>query len=83
MAGLFDATELVKSGQPLMPLLIDQGGDDEFLAEQLFPRDLQAAYVARGGRLNLRMQPGYDHSYHFIASFIGEHLAYHAKALRQ
>lgn len=79
----FDATELVKLGQPLMPLLIDQGTDDEFLAEQLFPHDLQAAYVARGGCLTLRRQPGYDHSYHFIASFIGEHLAYHAKALRQ
>ncbi|OYY74140.1 MAG: S-formylglutathione hydrolase [Gammaproteobacteria bacterium 28-57-27] len=78
----YDATELVKSGQPLIPLLIDQGTDDEFLAEQLFPQDLQAAYAERGGSLTLRMQPGYDHSYHFIASFIGEHLAYHAKALR-
>jgi len=79
----YDATELAKLGQPLMPLLIDQGTDDEFLAEQLFPHDVQAAYAERGGRLTLRMQPGYDHSYHFIASFIGEHLAYHAKALRQ
>jgi S-formylglutathione hydrolase len=78
----YDATELVKSGRPLIPLLIDQGTDDEFLAEQLLPQDLQAAYAARGGSLTLRMQPGYDHSYHFIASFIGEHLAYHAKALR-
>jgi S-formylglutathione hydrolase len=79
----YDATELVKSGQLLMPLLIDQGADDEFLADQLFPQDLQAAFAARGGCLTLRMQQGYDHSYHFIASFIGEHLAYHAKALRQ
>lgn len=78
----YDATELVKSGCTLMPLLIDQGTDDEFLAEQLFPQDLQAAYTARGGNITLRMQPGYDHSYHFIASFIGEHLAYHAKALK-
>lgn len=78
----YDATELVKSGCTLMPLLIDQGTDDEFLAEQLFPQDLQAAYAARAGNLTLRMQPGYDHSYHFIASFIGEHLAYHAKALK-
>ncbi|MDA3877263.1 MAG: S-formylglutathione hydrolase, partial [Halothiobacillus sp.] len=58
----YDATELVKSGCTLMPLLIDQGTDDEFLAEQLFPQDLQAAYAARGGNLTLRMQPGYDHS---------------------
>ncbi|MDD4965973.1 S-formylglutathione hydrolase [Halothiobacillus sp.] len=78
----YDATELVKSGSTLIPLLIDQGTDDEFLAEQLFPQDLQTAYAARGGNITLRMQPGYDHSYHFIASFIGEHLAYHAKALK-
>ena len=78
----YDATELVKSGSTLIPLLIDQGTDDEFLAEQLFPQDLQTAYATRGGNITLRMQPGYDHSYHFIASFIGEHLAYHAKALK-
>ncbi|ANJ66347.1 S-formylglutathione hydrolase [Halothiobacillus diazotrophicus] len=77
----YDATELVKAGCDLIPLLIDQGTDDEFLAEQLYPQDLQAAYAARGGDLTLRMQDGYDHSYHFIASFIGDHLAYHAKAL--
>lgn len=78
----YDATELVQSGCDVPPLLIDQGTDDEFLAEQLFPQDLQAAYNQRGGDLTLRLQAGYDHSYHFIASFIGEHLAYHAKALR-
>lgn len=78
----YDATELVKSGSALIPVLINQGTDDEFLAEQLFPQDLQAAYEARGGNITLRMRPGYDHSYHFIASFIGEHLAYHAKALK-
>lgn len=78
----YDATELVQSGCDVPPLLIDQGTDDEFLAEQLFPQDLQAAYTQRGGDLTLRLQAGYDHSYHFIASFIGEHLAYHAKALR-
>jgi S-formylglutathione hydrolase len=79
----YDATELVKAGSALIPVLIDQGTDDEFLAEQLFPQDLQAAYEARGGSITLRMQPGYDHSYHFIASFIGEHLAYHADALKK
>lgn len=78
----YDATELILAGHAPVPLLIDQGTDDEFLAEQLFPQDLQAAYAARGGSIELRMQEGYDHSYHFIASFIGEHLAYHAKALR-
>jgi len=78
----YDATELVKAGARAMPVLIDQGTDDEFLAEQLFPQDLQAAYQEQGGSITLRMQDGYDHSYHFIATFIGEHLAYHAKALR-
>jgi S-formylglutathione hydrolase len=78
----YDATELVKAGCGVMPALIDQGTDDEFLAEQLFPQDLQAAYEARGASLALRMQEGYDHSYHFIATFIGEHLAHHAEALK-
>ncbi|MBU1191153.1 MAG: S-formylglutathione hydrolase [Gammaproteobacteria bacterium] len=78
----YDATELILAGAKPMAALIDQGTNDEFLAEHLFPQDLQAAYAARGGDLTLRMQEGYDHSYHFIATFIGEHLAYHAKALR-
>jgi S-formylglutathione hydrolase len=77
----YDATCLVKAGAPLPPALIDHGTADEFLAEQLFPQNLQAACAARGMPLTLRMQDGYDHSYHFIASFIGEHLAFHARAL--
>ncbi len=78
----YDATELVKAGCKAMPVLIDQGDNDEFLAEQLFPQDFVAACAKQGVPVTLRMQEGYDHSYHFIASFIGEHLAYHAKALR-
>lgn len=78
----YDATELVKSGCEPMPALIDHGLADEFLEDQLFPQDLQAAYQQRGAPLTIRMHEGYDHSYHFIATFIGEHLAYHAKALR-
>jgi len=78
----YDATELVKAGCIAMPVLIDQGTSDEFLAEQLFPQDLEAAYKERGIPITLNMHEGYDHSYHFIATFIGEHLAYHAKALR-
>ncbi|MBU1691945.1 MAG: S-formylglutathione hydrolase [Gammaproteobacteria bacterium] len=78
----YDATELIKAGHSAIPVLIDQGTNDEFLAEQLFPQDLQAAYEEQGGSVTLRMQEGYDHSYHFVATFIGEHLAYHAKALR-
>ena len=78
----YDATELVLAGQQAMPALIDQGTDDEFLAAQLFPQDFVAACATQGVDVTLRMQPGYDHSYHFVASFIGEHLAYHAKALQ-
>lgn len=78
----YDATELVKSGCMAMPALIDHGLADEFLAEQLFPQDLEAAYRERDLPITIRMHDGYDHSYHFIATFIGEHLAYHAKALR-
>lgn len=79
----YDATELVKSGSKPMPALIDHGLADEFLEEQLFPQDLQAAYKERGAPITIRMHEGYDHSYHFVATFIGEHLAYHAKALRE
>jgi S-formylglutathione hydrolase len=77
----YDATRLIEAGAALPPALIDHGTGDEFLAEQLFPQNLQAACAARGQPLTLRMQPDYDHSYHFIASFIGEHLAFHARAL--
>ncbi len=77
----WDATHLIQAGAPLPPALIDHGTGDEFLAEQLFPQNLQAACAARDIPLKLRMQDGYDHSYHFIATFIGEHLAFHASAL--
>lgn len=77
----YDATELIKSGAAEVALLIDQGTGDEFLAEQLNPDDFKVACKEREFPLTLRMQDGYDHSYHFIATFIGEHLAYHAEAL--
>lgn len=78
----WDATCLVAAGAEPVPLLIDQGTADEFLAEQLYPQHLEAACKEHGFPLTLRMQEGYDHSYHFIASFIGEHLAWHAQALQ-
>jgi S-formylglutathione hydrolase len=78
----WDATELIRAGAAPIPLLIDQGTDDEFLAAgQLQPEALSLPCQERGFPLTLRMQPGYDHSYHFIATFIGEHLAYHAREL--
>ncbi len=77
----WDATELVKSAPEKLPLLIDQGDADEFLAVQLQPQLLKAAAEQARHPLTLRMQPGYDHSYYFIATFIGDHLAHHARAL--
>ena len=79
----WDATCLIESGAQPIPLLIDQGTADEFLSEQLHPRNLEAACASRDVPLTLRWQEDYDHSYHFIASFIGEHLALHARALRE
>jgi S-formylglutathione hydrolase len=64
-----------------LPLLIDQGLDDEFLGEQLKPGALEQACIAAHHPLDLRLQPGYDHSYYFVASFIDEHLDHHASAL--
>ena len=78
----YDACALVATAQEQLPLLIDQGDADEFLDGQLRPQLLQAAAEAAGHPLSLRMQPGYDHSYYFIASFIGDHIAHHAKALK-
>lgn len=78
-----DAVELVATAQEKLPLLVDQGDADDFLAQQLRPELLRAACEAAGHPLDLRMQPGYDHSYYFIASFIGDHVAHHARALKQ
>jgi len=55
---------------------------DAFLAEQLKPELLVAAAGAAGQKLTLRMQPGYDHSYFFMASFIDDHVAFHAERLK-
>ena len=77
-----DATCLVAAGAEAVPLLIDQGSGDEFLAEQLHPQKLEAVCTRRNIPITLRMQQGYDHSYHFIATFIGEHLVWHAQALQ-
>ena len=63
-------------------ILIDQGDADPFLAEQLKPELLTAAAQASGQTLTLRMQPGYDHSYFFMASFIDDHVAFHAQRLQ-
>ncbi len=79
----YDATALVNAGARFDDILIDQGTDDEFYdQQQLLPEELKLACDGADQHLTLRMQAGYDHSYHFISTFIGEHIAYHAKALR-
>ncbi len=78
----WDACELVHDARERLPLLVDQGEADDFLRTQLQPELLQAACGSTGHPLTLRMHAGYDHSYYFIASFIGEHVAHHARALR-
>jgi S-formylglutathione hydrolase len=78
----WDATALVASGlSEQLPLLVDQGEADEFLATQLRPELLAAACQATGHPLTLRRQPGHDHSYYFIATFLGDHFEHHAKYL--
>ncbi|NLC61355.1 MAG: S-formylglutathione hydrolase, partial [Gammaproteobacteria bacterium] len=79
----YDTVELIKRGTgEKLPLLVDQGDADEFLENQLKPQLLREAAEAANHPLELRMQPGYDHSYYFISSFIGEHIAHHARAMK-
>ncbi len=78
----YDATELVKAGAEKRTLFIDQGLADEFLDEQLHPHLLEQACRDHDHPINLRRHEGYDHSYFFIASFVGDHITFHAKALR-
>jgi len=63
-------------------MLVDQGDADNFLEEQLTPEKLVLVAEETGYPLELRMQPGYDHSYFFIASFMDDHLNFHAKHLK-
>ncbi|MGB2248007.1 MAG: alpha/beta hydrolase-fold protein, partial [Alcanivorax sediminis] len=75
--------ELIRQHGSELPLLVDQGEADNFYTDgQLLPEDLQVACQEAGVKLELRMQPGYDHSYFFIASFIDDHLKYHAEKLK-
>lgn len=77
----YDATALLAGASEQLPVLVDQGGADNFLAEQLKTPLLEQACVEAEYPMTIRMQDGYDHSYFFIASFIGEHLAFHAGCL--
>jgi S-formylglutathione hydrolase len=77
----YDACLLVEKQSHPHPILIDQGTADGFLEEQLKPELFEAACQASGQALELRRQPDYDHSYYFIASFIGDHVGHAADAL--
>ncbi len=77
----YDASELMRKATQFVPALVDQGEADDFLTEQLKPELLVAAGKASGYPLELNLHPGYDHSYYFIASFIEQHLRFHATHL--
>jgi S-formylglutathione hydrolase len=76
-----DAVALIEDGARVPELLVDQGAADNFLADQLRPELLESACAAAGIPLTLRMQPGYDHSYYFISTFMEDHLRWHAERL--
>lgn len=77
-----DAVALIEDGKrPAHGILVDQGDADGFLAEQLRPQLLESACAAADVPLTLRMQPGYDHSYNFISTFMEDHIRWHAERL--
>jgi S-formylglutathione hydrolase len=77
----YDACALIDSGARLQDLLVDQGECDAFLGEQLQTHRLAKACATAGIKATVRMQPGYDHSYFFVSTFLAEHLAWHAERL--
>jgi len=77
----YDTVELVKQSAVQLPVLVDQGEGDNFLAEQLKTELLIRASEEAEFPMQIRLQPEYNHSYFFIATFIGEHIAFHARAL--
>jgi S-formylglutathione hydrolase len=78
-----DAVALMEDGARVADLLVDQGDADNFLKDQLKPELLDEACKAAGIALTLRLQPGYDHSYYFISTFMADHLRWHADRLGQ
>ena len=76
-----DTVQLLKQSPSKIPVLVDQGEADNFLAEQLNTPLLADLAKQNNSLMTVRMQPAYDHSYFFIATFIAEHLAFHSKAL--
>ncbi len=81
-ADKYDATSLIKSGakHPL-PILIDQGLDDEFYPDQLLTKDFEKTCKEHGQKTKIHLREGYDHSYFFISTFLKSHIDFHLKAL--
>jgi S-formylglutathione hydrolase len=77
-----DAVALIEDGARLPELLVDVGDADNFLEKELRPELLERACADAGIGLTLRRQPGYDHSYYFISTFMADHVAWHAERLR-
>ncbi|HEX3423238.1 MAG TPA: S-formylglutathione hydrolase [Sphingomicrobium sp.] len=76
-----DAIALIEDGGRLTELLVDVGTADQFLEQELRPELLERACAEAGIALNLRLQPGYDHSYYFVSTFMADHLRWHAERL--
>jgi S-formylglutathione hydrolase len=76
-----DAVALIEDGARVAELLVDVGDTDPFIEKELRPELLEQACASAGIPLKLRIQPGYDHSYYFISTFMADHLAWHAKRL--
>ncbi len=78
----YDGIALIEDGARLPELLVDTGSADQFLDVQLKPELLEAACRDAGIALTQRLQPGYDHSYYFVSTFLGEHVGWHAERLK-
>lgn len=78
----YDASQLLKKAKVKTPILVSQGGNDNFLVEQLKPETLTEAAKINQYPLTLNMEEGYDHSYFFISSFIEQHLDFHHKNIK-
>ena len=78
-----DAVALIEDGAFVDEILVDVGTADTFIEKELRPERLEAACTQAGIALTLRRQPGYDHSYYFISTFMADHLAWHAERLNR
>ena len=78
-----DSVALIEDGASVEEILVDVGDKDPFIENELLPQLLERACADAGIKLKLRIQPGYDHSYYFISTFMADHLAWHAERLNR